>query len=81
MNFPRCKYKCKCVFRDKLDGCRVLDNTSFKLTCPFAKTKEQLIKELLYCSARIDMRPSEYKEMLKDVYSNYVYRAVFNDEE
>lgn len=71
-----------CVFRDKLNYCHALNSTTFiNHSCPFAKTKEQLLKELHHISERNGYTWTEYKEHLKEVFDVNVYKRLFGDEE
>lgn len=54
-----------CFNRDANNMCHALASPTYKEACPFAKSKETELKELLVCSARLDMKPSEYKKVLK----------------
>lgn len=60
--------KCKrvlCFNRDANNMCHALAEPTYTEHCPFAKSKDTELKELLVCSARLEIRPSVYKKVLK----------------
>ena len=74
----QCTHHNICVFKDNQYKCHILNETTFiNHSCPFAKTKEQLLKELYNISERNGYTWNEYKEHLKEVYDINVYKRVF----
>lgn len=80
---PLCKYHTECVFRDNYSKCHVLNDTLFiGKACPFRKTKDQELKELVYSCHKIGFNWEEYKKILKqEVFDICIYKQLFEGEE
>ncbi len=83
MPMSKCKYKNECIFRDSQKLCHCLNSTYFGARkCPFAKTKEQEIKELQKCCEVIGYNWDDYKKTLKnEVFDYFVYRSIFGGDD
>ncbi len=73
----RCRRNCNCFAKDNYDNCHILNNTYFRAKCPFAKSLEQVRKELKFCADRLGYKYDSYELMLKEVYDVYLYRKIF----
>ena len=73
-----CRHHINCVFKDNQCNCHILSETTFiNHSCPFAKTKDELLNELKFCAESNNFEWEEYKKMLKEVYDINVYKRVF----
>ena len=78
----QCKHHINCVFKDNQSNCHVLNDTTFiNHSCPFAKTKEELLKELKFCAERTKTNWVKYKLILQEIYDVNVYKRVFGGDE
>ena len=83
MKTPKCNYRNECIFRDSQNLCHCLNSTYFGVKkCPFAKTKEQELRELKKCCEAIGYNWEEYKKILKiEVFDYFVYRVLFGGDD
>ena len=83
VKMPLCKYHNDCVFRDKYSKCHILNETMFiGKPCPFAKTQDQELKELVFCCHKIGYKWDDYKALLKrEIFDICIYKKLFGGDE
>lgn len=79
MLITHCRCKGDCFNRDSTGQCHLLNDTSnYKGHCPFMKSGEVMLKELLECAERVGIKPNLYRMILKsEVFDKVQYKNIF----